>query len=57
MPAARANINSLWLAHYVFGETWTHGTCGSHMNMQVFAFKMLAVLVYSYCFAISFIFL
>lgn len=29
------------------------GTCGNHMNMQVFVFKTLAVLLYSYCFVIS----
>lgn len=34
-------------------NTDTLGTCGNHMNMQVFVFKTLAVLLYSYCFAIS----
>lgn len=55
MVAARANINGLLLAHRVFDGciryTWKpHEHAG-------FVFKMLAILDYSYCFVMSFIFL
>lgn len=29
------------------------GTCGSHMNAQVFVFKMLTLLICSYCFVMG----